>query len=357
MSTVTFIDPDEDRRWDDFVVSHPHGLICHLSGWKRIIEQSFRHIRGYFPVILDGTMGRIRAGMPIYLVNSRITGKRLVSIPFATLSDPLVSSREEMLVLTEAVIQLAARHHAGKIEIRSLDSTQLVEDPRYERIDFFKHHYLLLNQPAEHLTKRFHSTCVRRKIKLCSQNGLELIADCTYKDLECFFEAYLITRKRLGLPPQPFVLFKHLWQEFAPSGKFRFLAANYRGRTAASMILLKFKDRVSWEFIGVHPEYKHLNPTHFLLWEAISLALKEGYKIFDFGRTSPNNQGLMDFKRRWGTVVGELPQFWYPGSGNGLGLLAGMEKSLKYRSIGYLVRKSPRTLLPYLGELCYRHMG
>jgi len=38
----------------------------------------------------------------------------------------------------------------------------------------------------------------------------------------------------------------------------------------------------------------------------------EGYQLFDFGRTSPLNKSLMDFKSRWGTEVRDLPEFVFP---------------------------------------------
>jgi len=121
------------------------------------------------------------------------------------------------------------------------------------------------------------------------------------------------------------------------------------------MVLFKFKDRVFWEFIGEHHEFRHLHPTHFLLWQAIKQSCEEGYRIFDFGRTAPNNLGLMDFKRRWGTVMADLPQFWFPR--NSSHSFDNTEKTVKHRLARTLVRKLPPRFLPLLGELCYRHMG
>ena len=87
MTGVVFIDPVSDHRWDKFVESHPYGWLCHLSGWKKVLEKSFSHMRGYYPVLLNGS--EIKAAMPIFQVKSWLTGQRLVSIPFASLCDPL----------------------------------------------------------------------------------------------------------------------------------------------------------------------------------------------------------------------------------------------------------------------------
>lgn len=356
MSSVTFINPSEDQRWDRFVESHPNGLICHLSGWKEVLEGSFPHIKGHFPVILDAQTNGIRGGVPLYLVSSPFTGRRLVSVPFATLGTPLALTTGEMEELLSAAIQLAEHLSAQRIEIRTLASVPLGH-PRYERLDYFKHHFLCLDEPMDRLFKRLHRTSVRQLVSRSEKCGLECCTGCTYEDLRGFFDSYIDLRKRLGLPPQPFRFFENLWRVFAPSGKFRLFQALYRGKPVAGLVVFQFKNRVSAEFITADEKYGHLHPSHFLYWQAIKFSSEQGLEVFDFGRTSPNNVGLMAFKQRWGTKVCELPQYWYPCSINGGALLANAEHSLKYRAIKFLTRKSPRALLPYLGELCYRHLG
>lgn len=357
MNSIAYIDPVEDQRWDAFVGSHPSGLISHLSGWKQVLERSFPHIKGYFPVIRNPVTGEIRAGLPLYLVHSPFMGNRLVSTPFATLCTPLATSERDIRELFSAAIDLAGRCSARRTEIRTVESIGLAEDPRYEKVDFYKHHFIFLDEPVDRLLQRFHRTSVRQVVKRCEKNGLELNTDGEHEDLLGFYESYIKLRKRLGLPPQPFRFFENLWRVFAPSGRFRLYQARYQGKSVGRLIVFAFKDRVSAEFIAIDQEYGHLYPSHFLYWQAIKDSCEQGFKIFDFGRTSPNNAGLMAFKQRWGTQIADLPQFWYPGTGNGRCLLAEAENSLKYHLVKFLTRKSPPSLLPHLGEICYRHMG
>ena len=87
---VIIIDPLNDERWDKFVENHNWGWLCHLAGWKQVLEKSFKHMKGYFLVLLNNRKKHIKAALPVYQVKSWMTGNKLVSIPFATLSDPLV---------------------------------------------------------------------------------------------------------------------------------------------------------------------------------------------------------------------------------------------------------------------------
>lgn len=353
--SVSLLDPSREPEWDRFVENHPCGLISHLSGWKEALEKSFRHIKGYFLVLSNPVTGEIRAGLPVYLVRSCITGRRLVSVPFATLCTPLATSREEVQELLSEVIDLSQRLSARRIEVRALAPAALMQDLRYERLDFFKHHYLQLDVPAEQLMKRFHKKSVRSTIRCSERSGFELRSGSSTEDVERFFGAYQDTRQRLGLPPQPFRLFTHFAGVFGPAGRFNILTAFHGGAPAAGMVLFKFRDRVFWEFIGEHYAFRHLHPTHFLLWQAIKQSCEEGYRIFDFGRTSPNNFGLMDFKRRWGTVTADLPQFWFPVNSNHS--FNNAEKTIKHRLVRTFIRKLPPRLLRVLGEVCYQQMG
>ena len=64
---VQIINPITDDRWDRFVESHPFGWICHLSGWKKMLESTFPHIKGHYIALLDSN-GNIQAALPIFEV-------------------------------------------------------------------------------------------------------------------------------------------------------------------------------------------------------------------------------------------------------------------------------------------------
>lgn len=94
-SRVYSIQPHRDVRWNQFVQNHPFGWVCHLSEWKNILEESFPNIKGYYYVCLDDEEKNIRSALPLFLVKSRILKKRIVSIPFASVCDIIVSTKED----------------------------------------------------------------------------------------------------------------------------------------------------------------------------------------------------------------------------------------------------------------------
>ncbi|NOZ81321.1 MAG: GNAT family N-acetyltransferase [DPANN group archaeon] len=350
---TAIIDPLVDRRWDVFVEKHPMSWICHLSGWKKVLEKSFNHMRGHYLVLLSN--GGIKAALPLFEVRSRITGNRLVSIPFATLFDPLVSGRDEMDELLESAVSLSRRLKTSYIEIRAFSSSSVVRDERFGVQRFYKHHYLDLDTDLEGVRKTFDRTCVRQRISRGQKSGLRVRAGEQESDLLLFYSLYVKNRKRLGLPPQPYLFFRMLREVFLPTKNIEILLAEFGGMAIAGVILFKFRNRVSIEFSVHDHAYRNMSAVPFLFWEAIKSSYREGYEILDFGRTSPANKGLMDFKRRWGTKVTDIPHFYCPPSAShGRG---NRESSILTRAVKVICNKAPEFILPGFGRLCYRHLG
>lgn len=341
----------EDASWDRFVEAHPLGWVCHLSAWQRVLEASFRHMKGEVLLIHEG--GSIRAGMPIYDVRSRIFGNRLVSSPFATLCTPLTSASEDAEPLLEAALELSRSRGSRYVEVRTMRPLTVPAAGRLAQSNRFKHHQLDVDKNLEALRKRFDRSCVRQRIDRALNSGLETVAVLDEQGLRAFYGLYLQTRKRLGLPPHPYPFIRSLWATFAPSGMVEVELATWRGTPVAGILLLRFKGRVSAEYLVSDEQYRDMSPNHLLVWNAIRRAHEQGYQYFDFGRTDATNNSLMDFKRRWGTTVSDLPVYFYPRSD-----VAVEDKDSKLRRAAQTAfRRMPDWCNRWLGERIYNHMG
>jgi len=356
MSGVIELGPGDAPRWDRFVDAHPLGRIYHLSGWKTVLESCFGHIRGRFLAACDDRNGDIKTGLPLYLVRSRLTGTRLISAPFATLMDPLVAGPDDLGPLLDEARALSRRARAGYIEIRTLETGPWLAGRGFGESRYYLSHALDLGKPLDVLWRSFHRSCVRQRISRAESSGLEIRAGREEADLRAFHRVLTLTRRRRSLPAQPYRFIESLWNVFGPDGKLRLLLAEKDGRIAAGLVLLVYKDRVSAEILGSDDAFNSLSPVHGLFWHAIRWAHEQGYRTFDFGRTSPANASLLEFKRHWGTSVRELPHFFYP-AGEAL-RAARLEKSWKYRLARFFSsERIPAPVSRWVGGFCYRHMG
>src|SRR5215469_14624167 len=89
--------------WDSFVLSHPCGSPFHLTAWKESIEATFGY-RSMSLIAMRG--GQVCGVLPLFLVSSIVTGKRLISSPFAVYGGILADSEESKLILLERAKQM-----------------------------------------------------------------------------------------------------------------------------------------------------------------------------------------------------------------------------------------------------------
>jgi lipid II:glycine glycyltransferase (peptidoglycan interpeptide bridge formation enzyme) len=354
MLVVKPIDPTADDDWDQFVANHSFGWVCQMKVWNEILGASFKHFTSRYLCLKEKVAGRIKAALPLFQVKSCITGKRLVSLPFATLCDPLVNSKDEFTRLFNAAKALKCESRCKYLEIRIFQAGRYVNGCNMCLQKNYKHHYLELNKSVNELKNSFHRTSVKQRIRKAEKSGIEINEAQNDLEVEEFYRLHLSSRKRLFLPPHPRAFIQNIWKKLSARGMITLLFAKKNGRTVAAVLCFKFKERVSCEYSVVDNKYMHLNPNHLLFWTAIKNSKKEGFSIFDFGRTPAQHKGLIDFKRRWGTREVDLIEILYPESMTcRLTDYAGNRRKI----VNSLCKRLPPGILCHLGNFFYRHMG
>jgi hypothetical protein len=353
--TTQVLDPVKDRRWDEFVERHPNGWIYHLSNWCCALQDSFKHIKGHCIVIVDKPGDRIVAGFPLFTISSWLTGKRVVSEPFSTIATPLVSVDEHIPVLLSAALALCKRNRCSRLEIRSMRSYASLLPEGFSEVSRFRHHVIDLSQPIEAIFKKLDRSCVRQRITRAESNNIIIQKGSTQSDLRDFFNLYLITRRRVGRPAQPFRFFRAIWDQCYTQGLCELLFACKDGKRLAGLLLLKYKTRISAEWAASDDAFKHMSPNQFVFWQAIKDAREKGFLIFDFGRTAPSNKGLMDFKNRWGAAESGMFEIFYPAQQ--FENAETDESSFAKRAMSKICQIAPDFLQEPLGSAIYRHLG
>ena len=221
---ISILNPSCDERWAPFVQSHPFGWLCHTAAWKEILEEAFQHITPTYLGLIDTASNEIIAALPLCQVRSWITGNRLVSLPFATLCDPLVKSAEEFRILLDKALELSRKLGCKHLEIRAFQGESLVLDDRLSLSRHYKHHYLELDKQLPELMKSFR-TSIRQGIRRAERSNLQVEEGKDEKDLREFYHLYLKTRKRLLLPPQPYRFIVKMWEKLYPFGRLTLLLA------------------------------------------------------------------------------------------------------------------------------------
>jgi len=337
------VDP-ADERWIAFTAATPQANIFHHPTWANLLTECY----GYRPfvVAVGDAGGRICAGLPMMEVNSRLTGRRWVSLPFTDHCAPLCCDAESFSRLIARLADLSADARTPNIELRwGL--------PTHPVLQSYSHHVLhtiKLGRDSESVASRFHHTH-RRNIEIAKKKGVRIEWGQKREHLEVFYRLHLATRRRQGIPVQPWRFFDLLGRAIIERGLGFVLLAYKDDECLAAGVFLHWQQTLTYKYGASSTDGLSLRPNNLLFWTAISWGCENGYTLFDMGRTDMANTGLREFKSRWGAE--EVPLLYSTLSAAPPQPMTGK----LMRVLQTVIRNSPVLVCRAAGELLYRHFG
>lgn len=347
--TLYQVDPLCDARWLQLVDSHPQASIFHTRAWLDSLAKTY----GYRPVVFtsDPPDTPLNNGIIFCEVNSWLTGRRLVSLPFSDHCEPLVRNAQDFhFLLTEI-----GKYQSGRwkyVEIRPYSgwSRCLKEQSGFGGGSRYLLHILDLKPSLEELYRRFHGDSVRRKITRAERERLIYEEGRSEVLAKKFYRLLLMTRRRHRLPPQPLDWFRNLVSCLGEMLKIRVVSKD--GLPIASILTLRYKHALVYKYGCSDARFHNLGGMALLFWKTIQEAKLAGLQQMDFGRSDYQNPGLIAFKDHWGTTRSELIYFKCPAK---QAASADAMNGMRYakRAFAY----APDGVLVLTGKLLYRHMG
>ena len=345
------IQPLEDSRWDALLKHHPSASLFHSVEWLHALRRTY----GYEPVAYTtsppGT--ELRNGIVFCRVDSRLTGHRLVSLPFSDHCEPLLDDAADLRDFLLAMPQILQDEKVSYIEVRPLHTLAGITSVCQSTCTYYSHQ-LDLAPDLNTLFDRFHKDSIQRKIRRAERGRLRYEEGRSESLLSVFWCLFLFTRRRHGAPPQPRRWFRALIESFGENLKIR--AAFDGTHPVAAILTIAYKDSLVYKYGSSDARFHNLGGVPFLLWRAIQEAKQKGLHCFDFGRSDVDNSGLISFKDRWGTTRSMLTysRFTGPiGSSATFHPLAGWPVKVTK----YMVSHLPDSLFSMVGTVFYRHIG
>src|SRR5580658_2399632 len=346
------IDPLQDRRWDEFLQRHPRASIFHSSAWLEALSRSY----GYTPVAYTTSPAgqALENGMVFCRVESWLTGRRLVSLPFSDHCEPLVDTPEDWEAFTVVLEQESQNRQWRYIEMRPLQRFEMATVVQVTSVPY-TFHQLDLAPDIDTLFRNCHKNSTQRKILRAEREGLRYREGSTPELMKHFYRLLAVTRKRHRRPPQPREWFANLMDCFGGALKIR---VAFKGeRAVAAVLTIRYKDTMVYKYGGSDPRFNNLGGMHVLLWRAIEEAKASGLHSLDFGRTEAGQHGLITFKQRWGTTESRLIYSRYGSSSNVMHVFEPSTAGWKSRVAKYLLAHMQPGVLSVAGRALYRHVG
>lgn len=290
------------ERWDEYTFNHPDSTFFHLSGWKKVIEASFKHTSYYLIAEHDGM---IKGIFPLFHVKSFLFGSSLVSIPVIICGGICADDTEVHSALLDEGKKLAKRLNVKYLEMKNTKKNDGEDNKDLHTKDlYFNFKKTISKDLKENLDAIPRKQ--RRMIKVSQKNDFQSTIGRDH--LAEFYNIFAGSYRDLGTPVFSLNYLRNIMDIFDESCKI--LSVWHDNRMVAAVMTFFFKETVIPYYSGAVKEYYKRAVSDYMYWELMKYSCENGYRVFDFGR-SKKGTGPYNFKRHWGFEPEPLPYQYY----------------------------------------------
>jgi FemAB-related protein (PEP-CTERM system-associated) len=328
----------EEASWDHYIQRHPAANGSHLIAWRRVVEEAFGHRTFY--LMARNEQGEVKGVLPLVFLSSRFFGRLLASMPFLTYGGIIADSSEARVALLASAVDLARGLGASHIELRQQELQELKWQYKQHKVSM----RLDLPSQFEVLLKGFPSN-VRRRIRRAEREGM-IVRFGRDELLDEFYQIFSKNMRDLGTPAYGRDFFSAVLKFFPLDA--RIVAISLKDRPLAAGLIYGFRDMLEIPWVSSDRCYNHLAANMLLYGCVLEHACKEGFRVFDFGRSSPDS-GTFRFKQQWGAVP--VPLYWYYWLASGEALPDLSPRNPRYELAIKMWKRLPLLVANQLGPL------
>lgn len=342
--TVRLLNKEDHAAWDRFVMQSGRSTCYHQIGWKTVIERSFGHATWY--LLSENGHGAIDGILPLAQLKSALFGNFMVSLPFFNYGGVCADGPAISRALLMEAVRIAGDRKAKHIELRH--TAPMAGDVR-EKVSKVSMRLSLPVNSGE-LWKSFPSK-LRSQVQRPIREGMYAKLG-RVDSIEDFYAVFAANMRDLGTPVYSKEFFRNILREFPASAWICTVCTKER-RPVASAFLVGFKDAMEIPWASSLRSHNRYSPNMLLYWSVLQLACEKGYKVFDFGRSTPG-EGTYKFKEQWGAKP--LPLYWHYWMKNGDSLPELNPKNPKYRAAISLWKHMPVALTKLIGPSIVKNL-
>ena len=290
-------------KWDRYVSAHPFGHPYALTGWGEAIACAYKHPVHYLMAFDEDQS--LTGVLPLVHMKSRLFGNNLYSMPFADLGGVLADDENIEAALINKACEIASEQGVSALELRQVKPLSDVEQTEYSKQDrsIDKVRMLLdLPETADQLMTSFKAK-LRSQIRRPLKDGLDVKSGG--RDLlNDFYRVFVENMRDLGSPVHAKNFIVAVLDNFKSS---RLFLVYKNDNPLACALVLGCRNALFNPWASSLRRYSRMSPNMLLYWSMLEYACDNGFRQFDFGRSTPQ-EGTYKFKQQWGAV--EHPLYW-----------------------------------------------
>lgn len=334
---------DEGRvTWNEMLTRCATATLYHQNSWLELLVRTYG-LRLHFVTLEERE--QIVAACVLARVKSALLRGRFVALPFSDYCPPLALSKDGELRLLQALKRRTGPGAA--LEVRGVG----IAAEEWQCIERFVNWTLSFEPGLAAIARRL-SANFRRNLRRATREDIVVSRGAGEDYIRRFYRLHLLTRRRFGLPAQPWRFFRLLHHIFGPSKDIEVWVASRSKRDIAGIVLLKTGKQLYYKW-GARLPGDDSSANHLLLWNAFEEYCRQAETI-DLGRTDINNHGLMRFKKELGASAVSMPYSYYPRAPRHISAEA---LSGAHKVAATIWRKLPIAATRLLGGAVYRYLA
>jgi FemAB-related protein (PEP-CTERM system-associated) len=282
--------------WNAYVQTIPDASGYHHWEWRAVFEQGLGH-RTHYLAVRDAS--GIAGVLPLVEMRSPVFGRALSSLPFVNYGGVLGQTAAHRALLRAEARRIALERRLSFILLRHQRQTFPDLPVRTHKVTM----RLTLKADPDAMWNALDRK-VRNQIRKAEKSNLTTLAG-GMELLDEFYRVFARNMRDLGSPVYGKRLFRSILEQLPDATGVHLVRLN--GTTIAGAFSYSYGDVVEVPSASSLKEHRALCPNHVLYWSIIKDAIRQGRSIFDFGRSTANDN-TYHFKAQWGA---QPEQLWW----------------------------------------------
>ena len=255
------------------------------------IEENVDHYLGVLPFcVYEGTLGPVINSLPFYGSNGGVIERNIEE------------SNAEKIV--ETLFQFAKEIHCASMTLIE-SPLQPLDDKIISKFNYFDSRIGLINyfdsdMTSDTLLQSFEDPRPRN-IRKAEREGVKVSASHSPEAIKFLAETHIENMNSIGGLSKSKDFFNFFLKKL-PQNQWIILEAYWEDRRVASLLLLFNSNVIEYFTPATIPEYRNLQAQALLIFEGMNFAIEHNLLIWNWGGTWGSQQGVYDFKRKWGSI-------------------------------------------------------
>lgn len=312
---IELLNLNNESAYNHFLQKENASLLYYSTFYKKLLEKHILSESYYFLGV--NNQDEVIGCFPLMIIENKKLGKVANSLPYygsngSILYDTSLSEATKSQLfssLTNSVLK--------KIKSEECVSATFVSNPFLPEISkWFKAHLKfdysdyrigqITKLPAfnneldldQSLMSVF-SNPRPRNIKKAKKSGITVRFSNNNADIEFLYKVHKDNIEAIGGKSKTMDFFENVL-EIIPSDNYKVLIAELDEKPIAGLLIFYFNNTIEYFTPATITEHRNLQPSSLLIFEGMKDGIRNGYTYWNWGGTWGSQDGVYDFKKKWG---------------------------------------------------------